>query len=155
LEPFLTAHGILAAGGAIAFAFGSMLLINAPDAPFLQASPFAIAAVTLLFAGFFLFLVSMILRSRRRRVVTGREGLIGAIGTVRRDIEPGRNGIVLVQGELWQAIAPEGRLSQGERIVVQQVDGLVLTVRRAAEEIPAPARPPAPAIAKSKTARAS
>jgi membrane-bound serine protease (ClpP class) len=155
LEPFLTAHGILAAGGAIAFAFGSVLLINAPDAPFLQVSRFAIVAVTLVFAGFFLFLVTMILRSRRRRVVTGREGLIGAIGTVRRDIEPGHNGIVLVQGELWQAIATEGRLGQGERIVVQEVDGLVLTVRRAADAIPAPTRPSAPAIAKSNTARAS
>ena len=155
LEPFLTSHGILAAGGAIAFAFGSMLLINAPDAPFLRVSGFAVAGVTGLFAVFFLVLVTAILRSRRRRVVTGREGLIDAIGTVRRDIEPTRHGIVLVQGEMWQAVTPEGRLSAGERVVVQSVEGLVLTVRRAAEAIPAPPRPPAPAIAKSNTARAS
>src|SRR6195256_71917 len=31
LEPFLTSHGILAAGGATAFVIGSMLLINAPE----------------------------------------------------------------------------------------------------------------------------
>jgi membrane-bound serine protease (ClpP class) len=154
LEPFLTAHGILAAGGAIAFAFGSMLLINAPDAPFLQISTYAIAAVTIVLLGFFLVVVTAVLRSRRRRVVTGREGLIGAVGIVRREIEPGRNGIVLVQGELWQAVAPEGRLNQGERVVVQSMDGLLLTVRRTTDVVPAPPRPAAPAVAKSNTARA-
>jgi membrane-bound serine protease (ClpP class) len=154
LEPFLTAHGILAAGGAIAFVFGSLLLINAPDAPFLQVSVFAIAGVTAVLLGFFLVIVTAVLRSRRRKVVTGREGLIGASGVVRRDIEPGRGGIVLVQGELWQAVAPDGRLSVGERVTVQSLDGLLLTVRRATDVVPAPPRPASPAIAKSGTARA-
>jgi membrane-bound serine protease (ClpP class) len=154
LEPFLTAHGILAAGGAIAFVFGSLLLINAPDAPFLQISVIAIAAVTTVLLGFFLVIVAAVLRSRRRRVVTGREGLIGANGVVRRDIEPAQKGIVLVQGELWQATAPDGRLSVGERVVVQSMDGLLLTVRRATDSVPAPQRPISPAAAKSGTVRA-
>jgi membrane-bound serine protease (ClpP class) len=131
-----------------------VLLINAPDAPFLQVSLAAIAAVTIVLLGFFLVLVTAVLRSRRRRVVTGREGLIGAIGIVRRDIEPGHEGIVLVQGELWQANAPDGRLIAGERVVVQSMDGLMLTVRRATDTIPAPPRPASPAVAKSGTARA-
>jgi membrane-bound serine protease (ClpP class) len=154
LEPFLPSHGILAVGGAISFAFGSLLLINAPDAPFLQVSVGAIAAVTAVLLGFFLVVVTAVLRSRRRRVVTGREGLIGAIGTVRRDVEPGRSGILLVQGELWQAVAPDGRLSVGEQAVVQSMDGLLLTVRRATDVVPAPPRPVSPAVAKSGTARA-
>jgi membrane-bound serine protease (ClpP class) len=152
LEPFLTAHGILAAGGAVAFVFGSILLINIPDAPYLQISFGAIAAVTAVFVAFFAVLVTAIIRSRRRKVVTGREGLIGSAGVVRREIEPGRRGIVLVQGELWQAVA-DGRLTQGERITVQSIDGLLLSVRRATDVIPAPPRPAAPAVAKSNTAR--
>jgi membrane-bound serine protease (ClpP class) len=154
LEPFLTTHGILAAGGATAFAFGSVLLINAPDAPFLQISLYAIAAVTATLLGFFLVLVAAVLRSRRRRVVTGREGLIGATGIVRRELEPGRPGLVLVQGELWQAVAPDGRLSIGEAVIVQNMNGLLLTVRRATDLVPAPPRPPSPALAKSGTAQA-
>ncbi len=154
LEPFLTTHGILAVGGAVSFAFGSMLLIDAPDEPFLQISMVAIGAVTFTLLGFFLVVVAAVLRSRRRKVVTGREGLIGATGIVRRDIEPGRSGIVLVQGELWQAVAPDGRLSHGEHVVVQSLEGLLLTVRRASDIVPAPPRPAAPAVAKSKTARA-
>ena len=153
LEPFLTAHGILAAGGAIAFVFGSMLLINAQGEPALQVSPFAVGGVTAVFVVFFGVLVTFIIRSRRRRAVTGHEGLIGALGSVRRDIEVGRQGIVLVQGELWKAVTPEGRLSQGEQILVQSVNGLLLTVRRATDTVPAPPRPPAPAVAKSKAAR--
>jgi membrane-bound serine protease (ClpP class) len=154
LEPFLTTHGILAAGGATAFAFGSVLLINAPDAPFLQISLYAIAAVTAVLLGFFLVLVGAVLRSRRRRVVTGREGLIGAPGIVRREFEPGRTGLVLVQGELWQAVAPDGRIGVGESVIVQNMVGLLLTVRRATDLVPAPPRPPSPAVAKSETARA-
>jgi membrane-bound serine protease (ClpP class) len=87
-------------------------------------------------------------------VVTGREALIGAVGTVRRDLEPGRSGIVLVHGELWQAVAPDGRIGAGERVAVQSLEGLLLTVRRATDAAPAPPRPASPAIAKSGTARA-
>jgi membrane-bound serine protease (ClpP class) len=154
LEPFLTSHGILAAGGTIAFVFGSMLLINAQGEAALQVSPLAIGGVTAVFVAFFGVLVTTIIRSRRRRAVTGQESLIGALGSVRRDIEPDRQGIVLVQGELWKAVTSEGRLSQDERIVVQSVDGLVLTVRRETGRVPAPPRPPAPAVAKSRAARA-
>ncbi|HEY2596332.1 MAG TPA: NfeD family protein [Chloroflexota bacterium] len=151
LEPFLTAHGILAVGGAVAFVIGSTMLINAPDAPYLQIAPVAIGAVTAVLAGFFLVLVGFILRIRRRRAITGREGLVGARGVVRRDIEPRRQGMVFVQGELWRANATSGRLIQGEEIVVERVDGLVLIVRRANGRVPAP-RPASPAEAKSKAA---
>src|SRR5712691_2100543 len=154
LEPFLTSHGILAAGGATSFVAGSLLLINAPEAPFLQVSLAAIAAVTAILLGFFLVVVTAVLSSRRRKVVTGREGLLGATGVVRRELAPGNNGIVLVQGELWQAVAPDGRLAVGERIIVQAIDGLLLTVRRATDIVPAPPRPASPAVAKSGTARA-
>jgi membrane-bound serine protease (ClpP class) len=154
LEPFLTAHGILAAGGAVAFVLGSVLLINIPDAPFLQVSTGAIAGVTILLVAFFGFLVTTIVRSRRRRVVTGREGMIGATGIVRREVGPIRRGLVLVQGELWQAVSPEGRLAPDEHVFVQSVDGLLLSVRRIAELAPPPPRPPAPAAAKSSIVRA-
>jgi membrane-bound serine protease (ClpP class) len=154
VEPFVPTHGILAAGGATSFLFGSVLLINAPDAPFLQISVFAIIAVTAILLGFFLLIVTAVLRSRRRQVVTGKEGLLGAMGIVRRELEPGRQGIVLVQGELWQAVAPDGRIGPGEQVVVQTLDGLLLTVRRAADVVPAPPRPASPAVAKSGTARA-
>jgi membrane-bound serine protease (ClpP class) len=154
LEPFLTSHGILAVGGTIAFVIGSLLLINAPDAPFLQVAPGAIAGVTAVLVVFFLVIVAAVIRARRRHVVTGREGLLGATAVVRKELEPGRQGIVLTHGELWQAVASEGRIGVGEQVTVQEVEGLLLKVRRASDVIPAPPRPPSPAVAKSETARA-
>jgi membrane-bound serine protease (ClpP class) len=154
LEPFLVSHGILAAGGATSFVIGSVLLINAPSQPFLQISLVAIAAVTVFLAAFFLVLVAAVLRSRGRRVVTGREGLLGSIGVVRRDLEPGQPGLILVQGELWQAVAPDGRLGVGEYVVVQAIDGLLLSVRRVPGSVAMPAPPPASVLTKSGTAQA-
>jgi membrane-bound serine protease (ClpP class) len=152
LEPFLTAHGILAAGGAIAFVMGSLLLINVPDTePFLRVSIFAIAAVTALFVAFFVVVVAAIIRSRRRKVVTGREGLLGATGVVRRAIEPGKSGIVLTQGELWRAVCPDGRLGVDDRVEVVGVDGLELRVRRVSEALPPAPRAVSPALSKSRS----
>jgi len=154
LEPFLSSHGILAVGGTIAFVIGSLMLINAPEAPFLRVAPAAIAGVTAVLVVFFLVIVAAVIRSRRQRVVTGREGLVGASGGVRKELGAGRQGIVLTHGELWQAVANEGRIGVGEQVTIQEVNGLLLKVRRASDVIPAPPRPHSPAAAKSEIARA-
>jgi membrane-bound serine protease (ClpP class) len=138
----------------VSFVIGSLLLINAPEAPFLQISVYAIIAVTTVLVLFFLVIVTAVIRSRHRPVVTGREGLLGAPGIVRRDLEPERPGLVLTQGELWQAVSNEGRIGEEEKVVVQSIDGLLLTVRRASDIAPAPRRPAQPAVAKSEIARA-
>jgi membrane-bound ClpP family serine protease len=50
--------------------------------------------------------------------------IAGAVGEVRRD------GLVFVNGELWQARTPDGeQLRVGERVRVESLDGLTLTVR--------------------------
>ena len=48
--------------------------------------------------------VFAILRSRRWRAMTGREGMIGEIGTVRVGISGSSSGMVFVHGELWRAM---------------------------------------------------
>lgn len=137
-------HGVLTAGGLIAFVFGSMLLINAPEsAPFLQISFSAIVAVAVTMAAFFFFAVGAIARSRRRKVVTGREGLLGSVGEVRTRLEP--KGMVFVQSELWSAVSDSGPIEVGTPVRVESVDGLLLRVRPVAESAPAPAATPAEA----------
>ena len=60
---------------------------------------------------------------RRRPVTVGPQTIAGAVGEVRRD------GLVFVNGELWQARSADGReLRAGERVRVESLDGLVLTV---------------------------
>lgn len=43
-------------------------------------------------------------RMSRWRVSTGREGMIGEIGTVRRRVSSSPGGVVFVHGELWSAV---------------------------------------------------
>jgi membrane-bound serine protease (ClpP class) len=147
LEPFLPTHGILAFGGAIAFVAGSLLLINvAPGDGVLEVSRGAVAAVSAIFLGLLALVVTAAVRARRRRPVTGREGLIGAPGVARTDLSADTPGMVLTQGELWQAVTGGAPIRQGTRVEVESLDGLLLTVR------PAAARPAKPAVAPAAAA---
>ena len=137
-------HGILTLGGLIAFVLGSLMLYNAPEGqPFLQVSMFAIAAVTLVVLGFSLFAVGAVTRTRHRKVVTGKEGLLGSFGEVRTPLAPA--GIILAESELWQARTSGRALEPGERVRVVAVEGLRLTVEPAAEELSEPAAEANPA----------
>ena len=54
--------------------------------------------------------VLAVLRTNRWRVSTGREGMIGEVGVVRRPVTGSSAGMVFVHGELWQALPedPDG-----------------------------------------------
>lgn len=142
LEPFVVSHGILGAGGAVAFFIGSLLLVNAPEgAPYLQVALPAIVGMTGTLAVLFLGVLAAVLRTRRARSVTGQEGLVGAIGVVRQPLQPGIPGMVHLQGETWQAVSATPA-AIGEQVVVEAISGLLLTVRPV--EQAQPTRPPEP-----------
>jgi membrane-bound serine protease (ClpP class) len=71
------------------------------------------------------FLMSIAVRARRNKVVTGAQGLIGEIGIAQTALAPA--GKVFVHGELWDAVSAIP-VAAGERIVVRQVDGLTLRI---------------------------
>jgi membrane-bound serine protease (ClpP class) len=78
---------------------------------------------------------------RRVRIASGAEGLCGRVGEVRLWAEP--SGHVFVDGALWRARhawpgRDETALREGDPVVVEHVNGLTLSVRRAEEwELPA------------------
>jgi membrane-bound serine protease (ClpP class) len=73
-----------------------------------------------------LFLLTVVFRAHARRAMTGREGMVGEIGTARTDLSPA--GRVFVHGELWQAEA-DGTVRAGEKVkVVEVLDGLKIRV---------------------------
>jgi membrane-bound serine protease (ClpP class) len=74
-----------------------------------------------------IFLMTIALKARHNKVVTGEQGLIGAIGEARTDIDP--DGKVFVLGELWNARAAS-RVGMGESVVVRRVEGLELEVEK-------------------------
>jgi membrane-bound serine protease (ClpP class) len=134
---FTPTHGVLTLGGIVAFVLGSLLLINSRENPAFEILPGAIAAVAVSMAAFSLFISTVVLRDRRRRVVTGREGLIGAVGAARSPLRP--TGTVFVAGERWRATSRHGPIEAGRPVRIVAVDGLDLVVEAVAEE-PAAAR---------------
>jgi len=124
LEAKFAAHGVLALGGAVAMILGAVILINSP-LPEMRIHLSTAVAVTLPFALITVFLVSLVVRARTSKVVTGSEGMIGQVGVAIGDLAP--DGRVFVRGEYWNAVA-KSPLKAGERVRVTAVDHLNLTV---------------------------
>jgi membrane-bound serine protease (ClpP class) len=125
-EAFVPAFGALGIGGLVAFVLGSMMLID--DETELPAFdiPYALIGGVAVASGAFLVLVlGMLVRSRRRAVVSGREFLIGARAEALEDFEG--EGWAHVQGERWRvrAAAPVRR---GQTLRVTAMRGLILDV---------------------------
>ena len=117
--------GALGAAG-IAMLLAGSVILSWPAGGFVAVSPFAVVAVMVAVTAVFLAIVRSLNRLHRRRVVTGREGLIGATGEARTALDP--QGYVVVEGELWRAVSPLGPIRAGERVQVASMDGYRLLV---------------------------
>jgi len=76
----------------------------------------------------FVLIISKGLLIQRKRPVTGKSGMIGAVGNAHGNISP--SGKVAVKGEYWDAISIEGPIHAGDQVVVERVEGRKLLVRR-------------------------
>jgi membrane-bound serine protease (ClpP class) len=132
VDLFAPTHGVLTLGGLVAFVLGSLLLINTEGNPAFEILPGAIAAVALSLAGFSLFISTVVIRDRHRRPVTGREGMLGAVGAARSALTP--DGTVFVEGERWRATSRSGPVEAGRPVRVVAVNGLDLVVEAVAED---------------------
>ena len=79
-------------------------------------------------AAFIVFAIQRAVLAHRRRVVTGREELIGKTAVVRAALDP--EGMVLFKGELWTAVSEKGRVEPGEEVSITKVDSLKLYVTK-------------------------
>lgn len=128
--------GALALAGAGTMLAGLLLLFNSPASPeFVRLSLPAALAITASTSAIFLFMLTMAVRAQRQPTVTGREGLLGQVGRVRKAMVPTPSGTVrftgtvLVHGELWRAEAADA-LERDEEVVVTGVEGFTLHVAR-------------------------
>jgi membrane-bound serine protease (ClpP class) len=130
-------HGALTTVGVITFIIGALVLFSAirlPGSPETVggpsiSTPLVIGTGIVLGLSFFA-IVSIALRAQRAPVKTGREALPGRIGLVRSELTP--RGQVQVAGELWTARLADGEepLLPGAEIVVVEVDGLEVVVKK-------------------------
>jgi len=123
-EAKFASHGVLTTGGILLLTLGALLLIDTPI-PEMRVHPLTALAVSIPLGIITAFLMSIAVRARRNKVVTGEQGLIGEIGIAQTALAPA--GKVFVHGELWDAVST-APIPAGERIVVRQVDGLTLRV---------------------------
>jgi membrane-bound serine protease (ClpP class) len=121
-EVFLPSFGSLGVGGVIAFAVGSVILIDT-DVPEFAIPYTLVAGLTAASAAFLILVVGMVLRARRRPVVSGREEMIGAAGEALEDLEA--EGWARVHGERWR-VRCAVPLKRGERLRVTAMHGLIL-----------------------------
>jgi len=130
LEAKFASHGVLGAGGTLAMILGALLLIDSPLPEMRIHLPTAIG-LALPFAIITTFLVSLVIRARVRKVVTGTAGMIEEVGVAYTPLTPG--GKVFIHGEYWEAVCT-APVEAGARVRVTAVLGLTLKVEPAPQD---------------------
>jgi membrane-bound serine protease (ClpP class) len=124
LEAKFTTHGVLTAGGAAAMLLGAMMLIDT-NVPELRIRWGTAAGLTIPFALITSFLLTIAVRARRNKVVTGAGAMVGELGVAVGELNPG--GTVMVRGEYWKAVAP-AHIEAAAPVRVMRIEGLTLRV---------------------------
>ena len=129
LEAKMPSHGVLALGGVVSMFLGAIFLIRSPLTPGGVSVSVALAA-TLPFAVFAVFLMRLVLRSRKWKTATGREEMVGLQGVAASPLTAGAEGMVHVHGELWRAQSSQP-VAEGKNVRIVKVEGLKLYVEPA------------------------
>ena len=104
LEAKFGGHGALAIAGIICLTLGTLTLVAAPI-PELAVNPWVAIAVSTAFGGITAFLVRLAVKARRLKARLGADALVGHCASAMEPLNP--EGHVVVDGEIWRAIANE------------------------------------------------
>src|SRR6202451_4415647 len=104
LEAKVGGHGALAIAGIVCLAFGMLTLVAAP-VPELGVSPLIALAVSAAFGAITVFLLRLAIRARRMKSRLGVDAMVGSPAKAMERLAP--EGHVLVEGEIWRAVASE------------------------------------------------
>ncbi|HTC57610.1 MAG TPA: nodulation protein NfeD [Candidatus Sulfotelmatobacter sp.] len=137
-EAKFASHGVLTIGGIALLTLGGLLLVDSPI-PEMRVHLLTALAVSIPLGLITAFLMSIALKARRNKMVSGAQGIIGETGVAQTPLSP--RGKIFVHGELWDAVS-SCDLPAGQTVVVRRIDGLLLQV----EPVAASHTAPAPAI---------
>jgi membrane-bound serine protease (ClpP class) len=104
LEAKIGGHGALAIAGILCLTLGTLTLVAAP-VPELAVNPWIAIGVSAAFGGITAFLVRLAVRARRIKQRLGVDAMIGRPASAMEPLTP--EGHVLVEGEIWRAVASE------------------------------------------------
>jgi len=138
LELFVTSGGVLGAGGIVALILGGSMLTSG-NPPGFTISPWVVWSTAAVLGGLVILVFVNVFRIRHLPVAVGVETVVGRELKVRSALDP--RGFVMMDGENWTAVSEEGNISPGETVIVTEINGLKLRVRRAptegAQDVPA------------------
>ncbi|HUB52588.1 MAG TPA: nodulation protein NfeD [Terracidiphilus sp.] len=124
LEAKFGGHGALAIAGIVCLTFGMLTLVAAP-VPEMSVNPLIAIAISAAFGVITVLLIRIAVRARRRKARIGADALIGSRATAMEPLAPA--GHILVEGEIWQAVASQP-LPAGAPLTVVGKDHMVLRV---------------------------
>jgi membrane-bound serine protease (ClpP class) len=124
LEAKFGGHGALAIAGIVCLALGLLTLVAAP-VPEMRVSPLMAICVSAAFGAITVFLVRLAVRARRRKARIGADAMVGSTATAMEALGP--EGHVLVEGEIWRAVA-DAPIPAGASVRVVGHDQMMLRV---------------------------
>jgi len=128
-EAFAPSFGALGLGGIAAFVFGAIMMFDS-GIPGFGISIAFVVTLAAVFALLLIWLLSYLLKLRRRGAVSGKDSIIGGIGTAMQDFTG--EGKVWLEGEAWAARSSVA-IEKDQYIIVRSMVGLVLEVEPTAE----------------------
>jgi membrane-bound serine protease (ClpP class) len=131
LELFVTSGGVLGVGGVVALILGGSMLTQG-NPPEFTVSPWLVYGTAAVLGGLVLFVLVNVFRIRRMPPLLGAETVVGRTVKARSVLDP--SGFVFMDGEYWTAESEEGIISAGEAVIITEIDGLKLKVRKHADE---------------------
>ena len=120
--------GVLMLLGIPVICLGGVFLFRAPGGELLQISLSFIAGIAIALGICFGLMAYFVVKGLRRKVSTGRQGMIGLTAEVVSDIGADIIGQVKCHGELWRAKSDGQEIPAGSSGVVKAVDGMTLII---------------------------
>ncbi|MCH8052061.1 MAG: nodulation protein NfeD [Chloroflexi bacterium] len=127
LELFVTSGGVLGVGGAVSLVLGGLMLTSGNDAEF-RVSEELIIGVAAALGALVVFVFVNVMRIRTMPAKVGMSTFVGRTVVARSALAP--EGFVMMDGEIWTAEAEEGEIEPGDSVIITQIKGLRLKVRK-------------------------
>jgi membrane-bound serine protease (ClpP class) len=125
----VTNHGLPTAAAILTLLAGGLVLFGA-GVPYSGVLLGAVVVVAMVMGGMLVGILGSLRGLRGRPAITGKEGMIGEVGTVKSPVGVNSEGWVFVHGERWKAalaFAPE-ETDPGDRDAVVEVGRKVAVV---------------------------
>lgn len=128
IDIFAGTMGILTLVGLPVFCLGGVFLFRAPGGELLQISLSFIIGIAIALGICFALIAFLILKGIRRKVSTGKQGMIGLDVNIISDLNENEIGQVICHGEIWRAKSENGYISAGKNGTVKSIDGMTLII---------------------------